>query len=54
MRILLLAVSLIAVTAATALAQTGTSCPTGQTYDQTQKKCVSASGTNSGKSNSGY
>jgi len=54
MRSLLLAMSLLMFAAGTAFAQTGTSCPTGQVYDVAQKKCASASGTNSAKSNSGY
>jgi hypothetical protein len=49
MRALLIAVSLILLTAGTAFAQS-TACPTGQTYDQAQKKCVGGAA----KSSSGY
>jgi hypothetical protein len=49
MRSLLIILSLVAF-AGTALAQTTASCPSGQTYDQSQKKCVSGSA----KSGSGY
>jgi len=49
MRHLLIALSLVAF-AGTAFAQTTTTCPSGQTYDQAQKKCVGGSA----KSGSGY
>ena len=52
MRCLLIATVVFLSAAASAFAQAPT-CPSGQTYDQTQKKCVS-SNTNSNNSRSGY
>jgi hypothetical protein len=58
MRSSLIAISLLLLTAGSALAQAansaGTQCPNGQAYDAAKQKCVANGSTNTAKSNSGY
>ena len=58
MRSSLIAISLLLLTAGSALAQAansaGTQCPNGQAYDATSQKCVANGSVNTAKSSSGY